>query len=299
MPNFIPIDVSSTVGVPSPAGSGQGYLSTDGTTLMLSTPGKAARSVGNAGRMFEKETLDLAQKYFPDAGFNRCVGTDFTPVWEASLAGTSLPTIDPLYDGGVVQFGAGGTSQVALNPTTPGGTAYNPIIGSQFQTRATPWLIRGRMLINATQFTNGTETVLLSMDDGVSLGGATHMIQLVGMGAVDTSMVQIRLRGGNFFTGPTNVGIGKDGVLGGDGGIPVNQMFNIVLYFDGTKIGWMINDKFDPTNTLDATKGQMLAMPQLVGWVTVNSSASNDTTIGNNFKLDALACAYGATLRNV
>lgn len=256
-----------------------------------------------AGRMFERETLAIARSLMPTLGFNRVMGTDFLPIWEAALSAANTPTIDGFFNGGVVQFSAGGANQIALNPVTPGAATYNPIIGNAFQTRATAWFIRGRFLINAPTLTAGsTELVLLSMDSSyVGGAGLGHSIQLVGMSSVHLNQFQIRTQGGNFAAGPNNFSLGQDGYLGGYNGLmPINQWFTACLFFDGVSLRWMFQDVYNPSNFLDARLGQMDSMPQDAAAVTVNSSPGGtpDITIGNNFKCDALAIAYCATLEN-
>ena len=258
------------------------------------------------GFNFADETLALAQLLMPQCGFDRVIGTDFTPTWEASFSAANTPTIDQYWTGGVMQFGGAaggvGTNQLALNPVTPGAATYNNVLGNIRRTRAVPWFARARVFIGSTApspaiFTVGKEVVLLSLDASyVGGAGITHNIQLVGMGSVHPTQVQVRLQGSTDFPGPTNVSTGPDGNFGVYNSLfPANQFVNIALYFDSTKLYWAFSDYYgNSNNVLDAAKGQLQAMPYDAGAVTVNASPTGgqDTTIGSAFKLDALAMAY-------
>jgi len=271
-------------------------------------------------RGFVYDTLSLAQLLMPNAGFDRVFGTDFAPIWEAALSAANTPTIDQRWTGGVVQFNAGGANQVALNPVTPGGATYNPVLGfagTAFRTRAVPWFARARVYVGAASqavqpnpttqsviFTPAKELVLLSVDGSYVGGpGLTHNIQLVGIGSTHPTQVQLRLQGGSQFAGPTVVSAGPDANMGIYGSrFPINQFFNVALYYDSTRLYWAFSDNYNnPLNVADATLGQLLAMPQDAGAVTVNSSPTGiqDLTIGAGFKIDALAMAYASETGNI
>lgn len=253
---------------------------------------------------FAEETKLLAQILMPDRAFNRCVGTDFVPIWEASLSATGTPVIDAgapppsAFGGGVVKFSAT-AGQLALNPTTPGGATYNPILGS-FESMATPWAIRGKALLNFTAFTSATNLVLASLDNSTTgVAAGTHSIQLLSAGSTHAQQlfVQLKNAAGN---GPL-ISCGPDGILGGANSYVVpNQWFWYTLYFDGVSIRWAFNDQFNPANRLDATGttpgiGNMDNMPNDATAVVLSNT---DTTNGANIYVDALAFAYCATVGN-
>lgn len=286
---------------------GETNLGTDNGQVLVSVEGGQPIPIAGVGRTFEQETLAHAQFLMPTAGFDRVMGTDCTPIWDLALSAANTPTIDQFWTGGVVQFSAAGANQVALNPVTPGGATYNSVIGNSFRSRVVPWFIRAREYIGyglsappgslPVIFTPGKELVLLSLNASYVGGAGTgHCIELVGMGSVHPTQVQLRLGGNSFAPGPTNVSVGQDGNLGAYNSLmPVNSFFDVALYFDGTKLYWAFSGNYNnPANQLDAAKGQLLSMGQDCGAVTVNSSATPDITIGAGFKLDALACAYAS-----
>lgn len=250
------------------------------------------------------ETLLLVRKLMPDRGFNRCVGTDFVPIWEASLSATGTPVLDAgapppsAFGGGVVKFSAT-AGQLALNPTTPGGASYNPVVGS-FDSRGQPWAIEGKALLNFTAFTAATSLVLASFDNSTTgVAAGTHSIQLLSAGSTHPQQlfVQLKNAAGN---GPL-VPCGPDGILGGaDSYVVPNQWFKYLLYFDGFNIRWAFNDQFNNANRLDATGtvsglGNMDNLPDDASAVVLSNS---DTTNGANIYIDSLTFAYCATVGN-
>lgn len=254
---------------------------------------------------FVRDTLTLAQMLNPGLGFNEVVGTNGTPAWEYALSGTNTPTRNTYFSGGGLAFVGTANSWVALNPTTPGGAAYSPIIGNQFQTRAVPWFLRARLFINATQVSANSELVLLSLDKSTTGGSnAVGHIQLViiaagGSGPPSTTQCRIRLRGGAFTAGPVDFSCGPDGNLGTFGSyLPVNQWFNVAMWFDLETIRWAFSDIYNSANALNGLAHQLDAMPPDVGCVTCNSSALNDTTIGANYLIGGLAFAYAQSQEN-
>lgn len=243
---------------------------------------------------FAEETLQVAQAAIPDLGIDRKIGTGFAPIWEVAIPGATPPVVDTLFAGGVVQFSAAGASSMALNPTTPGGTAYGPVLGA-FGSKSRPWLLRARLLINAAAFTNATSIVLLGLDNSTTFTNATRKIQLLSIGTTaqpGATQVFVRLTGSG---GTSDVSGGPDCVLGGIAGIPVNQWFTLTLYFDGINVRWMVNDRPNALNLLRADTGQLDNMPSDATGVVCTG---NDTTIGANLKYDDLAFAYCSAQEN-
>jgi hypothetical protein len=266
-------------------------------------------STSLSGRQeFATETLYIAQSLMPSMGFNRVLGTDFDPIWEAALSAANTPVVDitKVGTGGIVSFSGVGTSSLALNPVTPGSATYNPVLGA-FASRAAAWMVRARLLINATAFTAGTTIVLLSLDgSGVGGGGATHKMQIVSNPTLNPQQTYVRLQ--SAAAGPADYSTGPDGLLNGSGsGLTANQFVNVTLYFDGVRLRWMFGNQYNALNVLDATVlsvpasggsaiGQLDDMPDDATSVTMSST---DTTIGANFKVDALAIAYCANQENL
>lgn len=249
--------------------------------------------LGNPSGRFEDDTLAFARAQMPNAGFDRAIGSTLTPITEVALSTPNGPVNDPTVTGGAVKFSAAAASYLALNPATA--STYNPVLGS-FGSKTTAWLKRVRALINAAAFTNGTSIVLCSLDNMATFGGAsTSQIQLLSIGTTaqpGATQLFIRLTTGGvssvFSAGP-------DGVLGGAGGVPINQMFTAALWNDGIFIRWAINDVFNQANKLDALLGQQVNLPADA----VNALVwSNDLTIGNNFVVDAVSFAYCSEQEN-
>jgi hypothetical protein len=267
--------------------------------LVQSTDGAAPIAITTAPIpcSFIEETLLIAQQLMPDRAFNRVVGTDFTPITEASLSAAGTPVVDPTQAGGWVKF-SGTAGQLALNPVTPGAATYNPILGT-FDSMASPWLIRGRAMLNFQAFTAATSVILASLDgSGVGGGGATHKIQLLSIGSTHLQQLYIRLQ--NATLGPIDVSAGPDGLLGGaNSQVAVNQPFTYTLYFDRVNIKWAFNDQYNnPINLLNgaAMSGpNMDAMPNDATSVTLQNT---DTTNGANISIDALAIAFRAAQGN-
>jgi hypothetical protein len=266
--------------------------------FMQSNDGGAYSLVGaQSPTGFAHETLLIAQQLMPDRAFNRSMGTDFLPITEASLSAAGTPVVDPTQAGGWVKF-SGTAGQLALNPVTPGAATYNPILGT-FDSMASPWLIRGRAMLNFQAFTAATSVILASLDgSGVGGGGATHKIQLLSIGSTHLQQLYIRLQ--NATLGPIDVSAGPDGLLGGaNSQVAVNQPFTYTLYFDRVNIKWAFNDQYNnPVNLLNgaAMSGpNMDAMPNDATSVTLQNT---DTTNGANISIDALAIAYRAALGN-
>lgn len=198
------------------------------------------------------------------------------------------------------------TFSTAVTAAARSASTYSPIIGNQFQTRAVPWFARARLFINATQVGATNELVLLSVDKSTTgLANGVGHIQLViiaagGSGPPSPTQVRVRLRGGAFTAGPVDFSAGPDGNLGVFGSyLPVNQWFNVALWFDLETIRWAFSDIYNnPANALNGLAHQLDAMPPDAGCVTVNSSALNDTAIGTNYLIGGLAMAYATSQEN-
>lgn len=297
------------VGTSSVSGpNGMTFALGDGGVPSVSVNGGPLQPIAGFGFGFDDETLAIAKALMPGLGFGRKLGTDFTPIWEAALSAANTPVIDIAREGtgGVVSFSGAGASSVALNPVTPGAATYNPILGL-FACKCAGWLLRAKIFINATAFTAGTAIVLCSLDgSGVGGSGATNKIQIVSNPTLSPRQTYVRLQ--NTSGGPSDWSTGQDGYLGGPGSLLMpNQWTTVTLYFDGVFIRWMFGDQFNALNKLDAT---VLAVPASGGaaigqldWMPGVAAAgsdsacsvtmsSTDTTIGANFKADALAIAY-------
>lgn len=251
--------------------------------------GSSSTSSSLSAGTFAAETLALAQLMMPGVGIDRCEGSDLVKSWEVALpAGAgNFPTLDPFFDGGVLVFPAV-ASQFYLAPSTPGGVAFNPIL-AQFSCRSRAWVLRGRFFCNFNAFTAATSITFLSLDDGAT---GNNKIQMISNGAADPQQTYIRLK-----TGATtaDVSTGPDGLLGGTGGIPINQWWYGLLYFDLFSIGWRIQDATNPLNKLNALTNQMDAMPDNA---TFAGMLNGDTTNGPALWCDGLALAYCSTRRN-
>jgi hypothetical protein len=280
----------------------------DGITPAVSVNGGNYGPLGAAPVDFVAETLALARALMPTLGFNRQAGSDLAPLWEVALTGgANAPVVDitKVGTGGVLSFSGAGTSGIALNPVTPGAATYNPILGA-FACRCAGWMVRARVLINATTFTAATTVVLCSLDgSGVGGGGATHKIQIVSNPTLSAQQTYVRLQ--SAAAGPVDYSTGADGMLAGPGSLlPFNNWTTVTLFFDGIKLRWMFGDQFNPLNFLDATVlsvpasggasiGQLDDMPDDATSVTMSSS---DLTIGANLKVDAIAIAYCVNVEN-
>lgn len=249
---------------------------------------------------FAEETLLLAQYLMPDRGFNRMLGTDLLQLTDVALSAAGPPVLDttaPVFSGGVVKF-SGTAGFFGLNPTTPGATTYQSILGA-FDSAASPWLLRGRGLLNFVTFTAATSVVLLSLDNGDGSGAApTQYVQLCSNGSGVNGAQQLFIRM-NVGAGNVDVSCGPDGVLGGASSlVPVNRMFEYLLGFDGGSVFWAFRDQVKPANRLSALSmvaPNMDAMPLDARFVTVRNT---DTTNGANIYVDAVAIAYCATMGN-
>lgn len=232
---------------------------------------------------FKAETLAIARLRMPKAGLNRAIGTDLTDDLSAAALSTGVgtsPVLDSTFTGGVYGLS---NATIALNPTAPGAATYNPILGSLENPMSESYMGRIRFWIDAAVFTTGTQVRLLSLENQAT---PAHCIQLRSNGSTSTTQLFIDLAGTLFSCGP-------DGVLaGGNSFVPRAQMVTASFYFDITTglFKWEFGDVINPLNALSGS--QLNTMPvDATSFLT----RSNDTTIGNNFKVDALAFAYQAS----
>lgn len=246
---------------------------------------------------FAEETLLLAQSFMPTLGIDRCIGTDFAPIWNISRPATNPPVLDATLPGGVITFPAAAASQFALNPATPGDltSTFNPILGT-YDAASVPWMIHGEGLLNFTAFTAATSLALASLDDGTA--SPANSIQLLSAGSTHAQQLFIQLKAGGV-AGPL-VSCGPDGVLGGaNSRVPVNAKFRWAVWNDMVNIRWAFQDVYNPANRLDALGttpgiGNMDNMPStlLANTTKFVTMRNSDLTNATNIFIDAYAIAY-------
>lgn len=270
--------------------SGSSVIERIGGTVQTSDDnGQTFRPIGNLSTRFDNETLAFAQKVMPDfARLFRPIGTDLLPATEASLStAPAAPVIDLTRAGG--WYGLA-NAKVALNPVAPGGTTYNPVLGS-VDAMTRPWMLRGRAILLTSTFGGaGTFCVFLSLDgSSAGGGGGGHAIQVMSTGSSSSTQVYLWLFNA-AIPGGQQFSMGPDFVLGAVGGIPVSQPFTYALWFDMVNLRWALNDKINPANVLSVPN--LDAFPSDATAV----NTSNDAGVATNFKVDALACAFAAAV---